>query len=159
MVSIAVNASRYVTRSVKYVATGLGLAFLLAACQQPEQKVADAKANVATANQDLKEARRDAGTVWQETWLKFKRDNDESIASNERRILELRKEVAAVDARYRATYTVRIDKLEARNNEIRDRVNNVKDEGDARWETFKSDTKHDLDDLTSSLENITVRNG
>jgi len=159
MTPIAVNTPRLFTRSVAYGTASLALALLLAACQQPGQKVADAKDKVAAATQDLKEARRDAGAVWQEAWLKFKRDNDEIIAANERRILELRKEVTAVDARFRATYTARINEFETRNNELRDRVNNVKDEGNARWETFKSDTKHDLEDLTSSLKSITIRNG
>ncbi len=143
---------------VKFIATGFCLAILLVACQKPEAKVENAKEKIADANQDLKEAKREARAEWQENWLKFKRDNDEEIASNERRILELRKDVKDVDARYRGKYNTRIDELEHRNNDLRDRVNNYKDAGDERWEEFKKDMKRDMDDLRSSLKNVTIKN-
>jgi len=158
MTTIATVKSRYFTNLVKGIATGFCLAVLLVACQQPEKKVENAKEKVADANQDLKEAKREARTEWQEAWLKFKRDNDKDVAENERRIIELRKEVNDVDARDRAKYTIRVDELERRNNDFRDRVNNTKDEGDVRWEEFKKDMKHDMDDLKSSLKTITIKN-
>ena len=131
---------------------------LLMGCQRPEEKVENAKEKVATANQDLKEARRDAGTEWQEDWLKLKRDNDQEIAGNERRIIEIRKDVNTVDAPYRAKYNTRIDEFERRNNELRDRVNNYKNVGDEKWVEFKKDIKRDMDDLKSSLKNFTIKN-
>jgi uncharacterized protein involved in exopolysaccharide biosynthesis len=109
--------------------------------------------------QDLKEARREVRAEWQENWLKFKRDNDKAIADNERRIIDLRKEVSGIDTRYRAKYNVRIDELEKKNNELRDRVNNYKDDGDESWEKFKKGMEHDLDDLKSSLKNTAIKNG
>ena len=134
------------------------LAVLLAACQQREDKVDNAKDKVISANQDLKEAKRESRTEWQEDWVNFKRENDSAIADNERRIIELRKEVNAVDLRYRDQYTVNIDKLEIRKNELRDRVNSATDEGDVRWTDFKKDMKRDMDDLKASLKSITVKN-
>lgn len=141
-----------------FMATGFCLALVLAACEQPEQKVKDAKNEVAEANQDLKEATREVRAQWQEDWLKFKRDSDEEIAINERRIIQLRKEVNDIDTRYRAKYTTLIDDIERRNNERRDRVNNYKDEGDERWEQFKKDMQRETDDLKSSLGSITIKN-
>ncbi len=143
---------------VQSVAALFCLSFLISACQKPEEKVDNAREKVADANQDLKEAKREARAEWQEDWLKFKRDNDEDIASNERRILELRKDVNDVDARYRAQYNNRIDELEHRNNELRERVNNYRDSGDERWEEFKKDMKRDMDDLHTSLKNVIVKN-
>ncbi len=140
------------------IATGLCLALVLAACEKPEEKVKEAKNEVAEANQDLKEATREVRAQWQEDWLKFKRDSDEEIAINERRIIQLRKEVNDIDTRYRAKYTTLIDDLERRNNERRDRVNNYKDEGDERWEQFKKDMQRETDDLKSSLGGITIKN-
>jgi len=159
MNTIATSKARYFANSAKFIATAVCLTFLLVACQKPEQKVEDAKDKVTNANQDLKEATREARVAWQEAWLKFKGDNDTEIAANERRIIELRKEVSKLHERYRANYSVRIDELEKRNNDLRDRVNNYKDEGDVKWEEFKTATKHDMDDLASSLKKITIKNG
>ena len=158
MSTISTSKSSHFIKAVKSIATGVCLAVLLVACQKPEEKVGNAKEKVASANQDLKEAKREARSEWQEAWLKFKRDNDSDIADNERRIMELRKEVSKVNTRYRANYTVRIDTLELRNNELRDRVNNYKDEGDAKWQEFKNDSKRDMDELKSSLKKITIKN-
>jgi len=159
MNTIAASKPRYFTNSVKFIATAVCMAFLLVACQEPEQKVEDARDKVTNAKQDLKEATREARVAWQEAWLKFKGDNDTEIAANERRIIELRKDVSKLNTRYRAKYNVRIDELEKRTNELRDRVNNYKDEGDVKWEEFKKATKRDMDDLTSSLKEITIKNG
>jgi len=127
-------------------------------CQRPEDKVETAREKVAEAKQDLKEAGRDARADWQEAWLTVKRDYDKEVAINERRILDLRKEVAAIDMRYRSTYNSRIDDLERRNTELRERLNNVKDQGDQQWEEFKTGLKREMDDLQSSLKNITIKN-
>ena len=159
MNTTATSKAGYFTNSVKFIATGVCLTFLLVACQKPEQKVEDARDKVTNANQDLKEATREARTAWQEAWLKFKGDNDTEIADNERRMIELRKEVSKLHERYRANYNVRIDELEKRNNDLRDRVNNYKDEGDVKWEEFKKETKREMDDLTLSLKKFTIKNG
>ena len=125
------------------VATGICLSILLLACQRPETKVENAKAKVADASQDLKEARREVRVEWQE---------------NERRIIALRKEVNEVHRSYRDKYTSQIDGLEQRNNELRDRVNNCRDEGADRWQEFKNNVKHDMSELKSSLSGMTVKN-
>ena len=157
--AISTPTSHYFTTPVKYIAAVVCLAVLLAACQTPEQKVVEAKENVANANQDLKEANRDARAQWQEDWLTFKRENDKDIADNERRIIDLRQQVRGVNTRYGATYNARIDELERRNNELRDRVDNCRDEGDAKWAEFKETAKRNMDNLKLLLSNVTIKNG
>ena len=145
--------------------TGFCLMMVVGACQRSEQKVADAKGKVADAkevvaeaNQDLKEASRDVRADWEENWVAFKRDIDTRVSDNERRILELRSEVANIDTRYQASYNTSIDEAERRNNELRDRVANYKHEGDANWEVFKTDIGRDFDALKIALGNITIAN-
>jgi len=112
--------------------------------------------DVANANQDLKDARREVRADWQEEWLAFKRTNDMAIAENERRFIELRSKAIDVDLTSRAAYTGRIDACERRNNDIRDRVNNYKDEGVAEWQIFKKAIGRDIDDLNMSCQNIMI---
>lgn len=143
---------------------GFCLMILVAGCQPADEKVADAKGkvqdareDVAVAQQDLKEASREARAEWQADWLAFKTDINKKVADNERRILELRSEVARLDVRYQSEYSTNLDEVERRNNELRERVNNSTDEGDARWEAFKTDVGRDFDNLKTSIENIKIR--
>jgi hypothetical protein len=156
------SSAEYLLRRYKSIAittiAGCSLALLVVACQNPDEKVAAARTDVATANQDLKEAKREVRALWQEDWLKFKRDYDVDIAANERRFIELKEEVNGLDVRYRNQYRIRINELEPRNNELRERVNNAKDEGDAKWEEFKKSARRDMDELKVSLKSITIRN-
>jgi hypothetical protein len=158
MTTKAKCASHHFMNVVQGTVTVCCLALLLAACQQRESKVEIAKDNVINATQDLKEAAREARTEWQAAWVKFKGEYNTGIADNERRIIDLRKEVNAIDMRYRDQYTVLIDKLEGRNNELRQRINNAIDEGDAKWSDFTKAMNRDMDDVKLSLKNITVKN-
>lgn len=158
MTTISKRNSSYFKSLATVVSTGICLSILMISCQKPAEKVEAARDNVVDANQNLKEAKREARAEWQEDWLKIKRDNDKEIADNERRIIDLRKEVNDIDMRYRAKYTTRIDELETKNNQLRDRVDNAKDEGDIAWVQFKKDTKQDLADLKVSLKDITIKN-
>ena len=134
------------------------LTIVAAACNSSEQKVASARDNVAAANQDLNEASRDARVAWQEDWVKFKGEINEDLSKNERRILDLRAEVAKLDTQYQEQYTTRINDAERRNVELRDRVNNYQDQGDEKWAVFKTDVRQDFDDLEVTIRNIDVRN-
>jgi len=159
MTTISKFTSRYFKILATVVPTGVCLAFLMTSCQKPAEKVETARDNVADANQNLKEAKREARAQWQEDWLKVKNDNNKEITDNERRIIDLRKDVNGVDERYRAKYNTQIDELETKNNELRDRVNNARDDGDVAWDQFKKDVKHDSGDLKERLKNITIKNG
>lgn len=156
MNALSIPHSRYIMQPVKYIVTSMCCAVLLMGCQTPSDKVDNAKVDVANANQDLKDARREVRADWQEEWLEFKRTNDASIAENERRFIELRGKAKDVNARERAAFTGRIDACERRNNDIRDRVNNYKDEGDAGWQVFKKAIGRDMDDLKVSCKNIMI---
>jgi hypothetical protein len=147
------------TKNVSRLALTGFCCIVLAGCQSPDDKVLDAKEKVGEANQELKEAGREARVAWQEEWLSFKRQNDEEIAKSERTILALRAEVAQIDMRYREKYTTRIGEIERRNEELRNRVNNYKDEGDERWSEFKKDVERERDDIQLTLKSITVKNG
>jgi hypothetical protein len=150
---------RFFTRCVRLVATGACLTLLLGACQQPREKSGTAIDKMATVHQAQVGATSKVRPAWQEAWLKFKRENDTDVANNKRRIIELRENVGKANARFRASYNVRIDELERRNNELRDRIDNYKDQGEAKWVGFKLGSKRDMDGLKSLLKKTTIKNG
>ena len=143
---------------MRLFATGVCLTLLLVAFHTPGEKSGIAIEKVANGNQALKEVTRGVRPEWQEAWLKFKRENDTDIENNKRRIIELRKDVGKADTRFRGSYNARIDELERRNNELRDRTNNYTDEGDAKWVAFKHGSKRDMDHLKALLKKTTVKN-
>jgi hypothetical protein len=153
----AVNKSktRCFTNTVKVITTCVCLTLLLGACHKPSEKSGVASDRIA----NVKQVTRKVRSAWQEAWLKFKRENDTDVAENELRIIDLRKDVGKANTRFRASYNVRIDELERRNNELRDRTDNYKDQGDAKWVVFKHGSKHDMDDLKSLLKKTAIKNG
>lgn len=151
--------SRGFMNTVTYIATGVCLALLLIACQKPAEKSGIATENNGKVNQSVQGASSEVRPAWQEAYLKFKRKNDVDIAENEQRIIELRKAVRKANTRFRASYSVRIDELERRNNELRDRTDNYRDEGDAKWAAFKHGSKRDMDKLKSLLKKTVIRDG
>ena len=155
---ITVSKSLMRTAFVRVMTPAFCVGLALTGCQKSDARIEEAKEKVVDARQELKEIRRDVRADWQEDWVKFKRDNDQDVASNERRTIDLRREVAAIETRHRAKYSDRITELERRNYELRDRVNNCKDEGDVQWQAFKKSMKLDMDNLKSSLKNVTIKN-
>jgi cell division septation protein DedD len=143
------------------------LVLLSAGCSKhAEQKVADAKGKVADAKEkvgeateDLQSAQRDERSEWKQSWLSFKNDFDKDLTDNEAGIAARRAEVEKIDAGNRSRYNASLDDAERKNNELRDRVNNYKDEGDAKWELFKTDTRRELDDLKATIKDISIKNG
>ena len=55
-------------------------------------------------------------------------------------------------------YAKKINELEQKNREIKEKVNTYKNEASDDWETFKKEYNRDMDDLGRSLKNFTVDN-
>jgi flagellar biosynthesis GTPase FlhF len=164
---MTLSSKRIRGSTAKIALMGICLMLLAAGCSKhTEQKVADAKGkvsdakeNLADATQDLKAATQVERAEWKQSWLSYKTDIDKDVADNETSITALRAQVATIDANYRSKYNESLDAAERKNHELQDRVNNYKDEGDAKWELFKTDTKRELYELKATIKNITVTNG
>jgi hypothetical protein len=150
--------SRNMANLLLFGATAACVAILLSGCQQRESKIEIAQTKVTSAAQDLKEVKREVRADWQESWLSFKRESDMEIAANERSIIDLRREVTTVRKGLRDSFTARIDDIERRNTELRNRVNEYKDDGDEKWELFKKAVRRDMDNLNATRVKIVVRN-
>ena len=55
-------------------------------------------------------------------------------------------------------YAKRINELEEKNREIKEKVNTYKNDASNDWEAFKKEYNSDMDDLGRSLRNFTVDN-
>lgn len=137
----------------------VSLTMIMGCSQTNEQKVADAKANVTSAKQDVKDAVVDVQAATErEDWLTFKSAAEARIAVNDKIIVEYKAKMAGADGKLNAKYDERIEALELKNKELRAMLDNYPDSGKNTWERFKSEFSHDMDELGEALKDFTVDN-
>ena len=137
----------------------VSLALIMGCSKTAEQKVADAKADVVVAKQDVKDAVSDAqASAQREEWLAFKGEAEIRIAVNDKSIAEYKVKMTTSDGKQRAKYDMRIDALEQRNKALKAKLEIYPDSGKNTWEQFKSEFSHDMDELGSALKDFAVDN-
>ena len=132
------------------VVTMLMAGSIFTSCDSPSQKVDDAKDKVQDAKEELKEAKQDLNAEYPA----FKKDAEEEIAANDKRIAELRLKLAKPGkAPLDGLRKQRIDDLEKRNAELRRRLYGYEKEH-SDWEAFKRQFKHDEDNLRDAFRDF-----
>lgn len=90
-------------------------------------------------------------------WLEFRRAAKEEIAENRAKIAELKVKQETAGAVGDKIYEERIENLRAENERLQERIDNYdpKKDGDSeRWEEFKREFRHDMDQLGESIRDI-----
>lgn len=123
--------------------------------QEGQQEVTEQQRDVQEAAQELNEAQQQARAEWKTDYLGFKREMVNEIADNERLILEKRQD--AVNAAHQDTYNSALAEAERHNNELRDRLNNVTDQGDEVWTKFKDDFRTEVNNVEEAIKKIDVK--
>jgi len=150
---------------------------LLFGCSEASQsKLEEAKSstraaanNIQGAANSIAEAQRtDANAVSQQAakdWSSFKNDMSQQIARNEDEIKDLRQKIAAADAKKRARLDGELDKLQARNNELKKKLEDENDQikkkvgaeieqDKQRQAAVQREFQHDADELGKALKNF-----
>jgi DNA anti-recombination protein RmuC len=135
------------------VAGSLG-SMLLNSCQQPETRVSDAKTEVADAQQKLTEAERNASDERLKVWQPFKTESEEKIKRNARALEDFRVKMAANTNAFRDRYQVRVEELERRNNALRDKIAEYRDESDLKLKDFQTEVSRDIDGLNTAIKDL-----
>jgi outer membrane murein-binding lipoprotein Lpp len=128
---------------------------ILSGCSSPEQKVENAKEDVKDAKQDLSQAQNEAAAT---EFQKFKNESNSRIAVNENRIAELKAEMKTESTESRERDEKKIDALEKRNHELKQRLEAYNDDGKSDWQEFKKEFNHDMEGIGDAFKDITVRN-
>lgn len=118
-------------------------------CKSAQQKENTAKANVVEANQDLK----DTKILNANEWLTFKTESQAKIADNEKRIADLKIEMNKPGKTFDGIYRTRIEKLEAKNVELKTKLNNY-DGNETEWKTFQSDFNRDMKEIGNNIKDL-----
>ncbi len=134
-------------KSIVIIAILAGTIFT--SCKSAAQKETTAKQNVAEAKQDLKDTKASNAAEWKE----FKAEAQAKILDNESRIAELRVKMNKPGNTFDGLYRTRIEKLEAKNTELKSKLNNY-DGNETEWKTFKSDFNRDMNEIGNNIKDL-----
>lgn len=136
----------------------LGAATIFSSCNTPEKQVEQASANVEEATENVQAAQeelKEAKTEEQmanEEWMTYKEEQEAKIRENEDMIAVYRE--MEKDSKYKAKYRKKIDELEQKNKEMKIRIGEYKRSTKEKWDAFKREFSHDMEELGSSLKDI-----
>lgn len=131
-----------------------GALLSVSACRSPEQKVDTAAVNLTEAKDDLSKAQEDYAAEVE----KFKRESNEKVTSNEKIIADLKVKMKNENKEMKASYRENINTLEEKNATLKKRIDEYQDGGNEKWQSFKTEFNHDMDELGKSLKDFTVDN-
>jgi hypothetical protein len=115
-----------------------------------EQKLESAKENVGEVKQDLKDAQAEYRAEWQT----FKSESEQTIAANEKRIDAFKEKMEKAGHKAKAKYRKEVAVLEQKNHDLKNKLEEYKDEGRSKWEEFKTNFKHDMDGIGKTMKDL-----
>lgn len=131
----------------------VALVICLTSCSRKEEPVTPSPVVHNSEDQAvINEAKEDA------RYQEYKHEQERRIKENDDRIEELRAKIDKADERMREEYRQRISDLKDKNERLRTRMNEYKHESDAKWEEFKKEWNHDMDELGNALKDFSVKN-
>ncbi len=133
---------------------GFILTTFLAGCNSPSQKVENAEENLEEAKQELSQAQRDSVADYEQ----FKKESEARIDNNERLITAFKERMATDKQQIKEEDQKIIDNLEQKNINMRKKIEEYKEKGKDKWEAFKVEFNHDMDELANALKGLTVKN-
>jgi exonuclease VII large subunit len=134
-----------------FVVIGFIAGTLLTSCgKTPEQQVDNAKEKGGEAKQELKDAR----TEYLAEWQTFKRESEQTIEANEKRIDAFKEKMEKAGPKVKAKYSKEVATLEQKNRDLKKKLDEYKDEGQSKWEEFKTNFKHDMDGIGKTMKEL-----
>lgn len=140
-----------ITLSIIAIVAG---AISTSAAQEPDKKSEKARENIKEGKKDLKIAQKDSVTEFK----KFKKESEEKIAANEKSIVDFKTKIAKEKKETRAANEKKIAKLEQKNVELKKKLESYKEGDKEKWDKFKTEFNHDMDELGKALKDFMVKN-
>lgn len=139
--------------ALAFVATSL-----FSGCTSSDKKISNAEQEVQDAKDNLAQEKHDAYTEKAEdarNWEAFKKESKAQIASNEKKILELKSKLSTSGKLSLVVYQEQIMMLENKNAELKIRMETF-DADKNDWEAFKREFSKDMENLGEALQGLTV---
>lgn len=142
----------------KSILTMVAAAFItgtiLTSCSTPAQKVENAEENVTEANTALDKANEQ----YMADVENYRKLTAEHIAANNKSIAEFNARIENEKKEVKADYKKKIAKLEQKNTDMKKKMDDYKVEGKEKWEVFKAEFSHDMDELGTAFKDLTKDN-
>ena len=122
----------------------------ITSCKTEAEKVDDSAEEVVDAQQDLEQAKAD----YEAQYNQFKLESEEKITANEKIIADLKVYSKYKKSEANAVYDKMIADLEIKNEAMKVKVRDYKDEGSEKWESFKREFNHDMDEIGASIKDL-----
>lgn len=84
-------------------------------------------------------------------WEEYKIEARERLKGNEDSLKAINQKIAHANDKLRQAYNQRMTTLEARNAELRSRLEGYKEEGRENWDQFKTRFNSDLDSISQNM--------
>jgi hypothetical protein len=127
--------------------------FILCACNSSGNKGEESQGYKDSLAQSSSVA-VDTGNALKADWEKFRMAPDEKIRQNEDSIQVVKNRITKEDAKIKGKLDKDVTRLEEKNNELKARLMNYKEEGKDKFETFKTDFDNSMDSLGVNIKNF-----
>ena len=127
---------------------------ILTSCSTPAQKVENAQNNVTEANLDLNKANEE----YLADIEKYRKETADKIAANNLSISDFNARIEREKNEVKADSKKKIAVLEQKNSDIKKRMEDYQADGKEKWELFKAEFSHDMNELGIALKDLGVEN-
>jgi gas vesicle protein len=106
------------------------------------------------AKEDLNEAKKE----YNKKYETFKNESLHRIAENEKTIAALKLEMKDETKVAKADLDKKLTTLEEKNQNLKEKISDYKEEDNEKWESFKTEFSRDMDNLGEALKDLTKTN-
>lgn len=129
---------------------------MITSCQPSTQKVENAKEDLNAAKEQVVEARQDYNQAVKDSVIQFRKDSEVRISENERLIAAFKANLSKMEKATQVKYEKTIADLELQNIHMKQKLADYKEEEESKWQSFKREFNHDMDELGKSLKGLVV---
>lgn len=137
------------SRIIHLAAVALMLGILTSACDRQPRKTAELQ----RINDSMEHPHNYADTfnADRQKWEEYKIEARARLKANEDSLKAMNQRIATASARLKTEYSQKMVALQARNAELRDRLEAYKEDGRENWERFKVTFNSDLDTVSQNM--------
>jgi len=128
----------------------------LTACNNNTSKNASSDSGIQAS--DTNAALKKEEEEYQKDLENYKKEKEEAIAANEKTIAALKSKIKLEKKEMHLEYEKKIAVLEQKNQAIKVKLSEYKSEGKDKWESFKREFNHDMEELGNALKEFATDN-
>ncbi len=140
-----------------FITTVFMAGVFLTSCDSSAKKVEDAREDLQTANDEVSDAQLDLFQAKQDSsddYQEYKKESEARIKEYDKSIAELKMKIANEKKYSRTEYQKLVAGLEQKNAELKKSLNEYKEDGQDKWQSFKTKFNSDMDGLGKSISNF-----